>query len=61
MPKVGVSCPQMNGGYSGMMSFEVEGGAEAGIRVLNSLKIINLAVSLGTVVGVCEDVALSRL
>jgi len=39
----------MNGRYGGMLSFEVEGGAEAGNRLANELKLCAHAVSLGDV------------
>ncbi|HWR25872.1 MAG TPA: PLP-dependent aspartate aminotransferase family protein [Methanosarcina sp.] len=34
-------------GYSGMLSFELKGGIEAGRRLMNSLRLCSLAVSLG--------------
>ncbi len=36
-------------GFGGMLSFEVEGGVEAGCQVLESLRVITHAVSLGGV------------
>lgn len=39
---------QING-FGGMMSFELEGGLEAGKVLMNSVKMISLAVSLGCV------------
>ncbi|HEX7103387.1 MAG TPA: PLP-dependent transferase, partial [Nitrolancea sp.] len=39
----------MDGRYGGMLSFEVEGGAEAGNRLANELKLCAHAVSLGDV------------
>jgi len=33
--------------YGGMISFELKGGLEAGRRLMNSLKLCTLAVSLG--------------
>ena len=38
---------QMNGGFSGMVSFDLRGGMDAGYRLLKNLKLISLAVSLG--------------
>ena len=38
---------QMNGMYTGLLSFELKGGFEAGKQVANNLKIFSLAVSLG--------------
>lgn len=36
-------------GFGGMMSFELKGGLEAGKKLMNSLKLCSLAVSLGDV------------
>lgn len=36
-------------GFGGMMSFELKGGIEAGKTLMNSVKMISLAVSLGCV------------
>lgn len=35
--------------YGGMLSFELVGGYEAGVNLMNSLKLITLAVSLGNI------------
>ncbi len=35
--------------HSGIIAFEVHGGAEAGVKVLNSVRLISLAESLGAV------------
>jgi len=35
--------------FGGMMSFELKGGLEAGILMMNSVRLCSLAVSLGTV------------
>lgn len=43
-----VAAMQMKG-FGGMLSFEVKGGIEAGRKVAESVKLINLAVSLGGV------------
>ena len=40
---------QMNGKFSGMISFELTGGIEAGRTFMNSVKMCNLAESLGAV------------
>lgn len=48
---------QMENGFSGMLSFILKGGKEAGIRFLNSLKICTLAVSLGAVETLVEHPA----
>jgi methionine-gamma-lyase len=34
-------------GFGGMISFEVKGGTEAGMKLLNGLELCALAVSLG--------------
>ncbi len=47
---------QMNG-FGGVLSFEVKGGYEAGKKLVNSVKIINLAVSLGAVESLIEHPA----
>ncbi|MCK4577982.1 MAG: PLP-dependent transferase [Candidatus Marinimicrobia bacterium] len=36
-------------GFGGMLSFELKGGLEAGIAVMNNVQMCTLAVSLGTV------------
>jgi cystathionine beta-lyase/cystathionine gamma-synthase len=38
---------QMPGGFGGMVCFELRGGRDAGYRLLQSLEVIALAVSLG--------------
>jgi len=48
---------QMENGFSGMVSFIVEGGKEAGKRVLNSVKLWTLAVSLGDTDSLIEHPA----
>ncbi|HRQ39720.1 MAG TPA: aminotransferase class I/II-fold pyridoxal phosphate-dependent enzyme [Chloroflexota bacterium] len=40
---------QMPGGYSGMVCFDLKGGRAAGYQLLQRLKLIKLAVSLGGV------------
>ncbi|HFE66064.1 MAG TPA: aminotransferase class I/II-fold pyridoxal phosphate-dependent enzyme [Chloroflexi bacterium] len=40
---------QMPGGFGGMVCFDLKGGREAGYRLLQRLKLITLAVSLGGV------------
>jgi methionine-gamma-lyase len=39
---------QMEGGFSGVMSFELHGGLEAGIAMMDAVRLCTLAVSLGT-------------
>ena len=43
-----VAKKQMNN-YGGMLSFELKGGMDAGIAMMNKIKFCTLAVSLGTV------------
>ncbi len=40
-----------------MIAFELKGGVTAGRRFVESLKLINLAVSLGSVESLCEHPA----
>lgn len=40
---------QMFNGFGGMLSFELEGGFDAGVNLMQSLNVITLAVSLGNV------------
>ena len=40
---------QMRGGFGGMLSFELKGGLEAGIRCMNRIKFCTLAPTLGDV------------
>lgn len=47
-PQHDIAKKQMSG-YSGMLSFEVKGGVEAGQRLMNSVRLMSLAVSLGSV------------
>jgi cystathionine gamma-lyase len=44
-----VASRQMENGYSGMISFELTGGTEAGIQLMNAVKLCALAESLGAV------------
>jgi cystathionine gamma-lyase len=48
-PMHAVAAAQMTGGYSGMISFELEGGIPAGIKLMNSVRLCALAESLGAV------------
>jgi cystathionine beta-lyase/cystathionine gamma-synthase len=48
---------QMTGGFGAMMSFEVRGGVEAGIRFCEALEIIIRAVSLGGVESLIQHPA----
>lgn len=51
-----VAARQMSG-YGGMLSFEVKGGVEAGRKLMNSLELCSLAVSLGSVDTLVEHPA----
>ena len=55
-PQAKVARRQMSG-WGGMLSFEVEGGVEAGRKLMNSLKLCSLAVSLGSVDTLVEHPA----
>jgi len=46
-PQHDLATRQMQGGFGGMVCFDLKGGREAGYRLLKSLNIISLAVSLG--------------
>jgi methionine-gamma-lyase len=39
----------MTNGYGGMIAFELNGGLDAGVRMMNRVNLCTLAVSLGTV------------
>jgi methionine-gamma-lyase len=47
-PQHELACRQMPT-FGGMMSFELRGGLQAGIRMMNQVKVATLAVSLGMV------------
>ncbi len=55
-PQYELARRQMKGG-SGMLSFDVKGGLEAGKRFINSLKLCTLAVSLGDTETLVEQAA----
>jgi methionine-gamma-lyase len=40
---------QMPGGFGGMISFELKGGYQAGVRLMEHVRLVTLAVSLGLV------------
>ena len=48
-PGYQIAQKQMFNGYGGMLSFEMAGGFNAGVKLMESLKLITLAVSLGNV------------
>lgn len=52
---------QMGGKYSGMIAFELQGGLEDGIKFVESLKVVVLAVSLGGVESlVCHPASMTH-
>jgi cystathionine gamma-synthase len=53
-PGHAVSAKQMEGGFGGMLSFEVEGGAEAALAVVSRLRLLIPATSLGGVESLIE-------
>lgn len=52
-----VACRQMHNGFGGMLSFELKGGYNAGVRLMNRVKLFSLAVSLGIVDSLIEHPA----
>lgn len=52
-----VAQKQMTGGFGAMLSFEVQGGMEAGVRFCEALEIIIRAVSLGGVESLIQHPA----
>ena len=48
-PRHEVAARQMEKGFAGMISFELAGGIDAGIALMNSVKLCALAESLGSV------------
>ena len=48
-PRHEVAARQMENGFSGMISFELTGGIDAGIELMNSVELCALAESLGAV------------
>lgn len=46
-PQHALAKRQMPGGFGGMVCFDLKGGHDAGYRLLKSLELISLAVSLG--------------
>jgi methionine-gamma-lyase len=55
-PQHALAAKQMSG-WGGMLSFVVRGGVEAGSKLMNSLKLCSLAVSLGSVDTLVEHPA----
>jgi len=48
-PQHEIAARQMSGGFSGMISFELTGGLEAGRELMNAVELCALAESLGAV------------
>lgn len=48
-PQHEIAARQMENGFSGMISFELEGGTEAGKELMNTVSLCALAESLGSV------------
>ncbi|MFN2236920.1 MAG: trans-sulfuration enzyme family protein [Anaerolineales bacterium] len=48
---------QMVNGFGGMLSFELKGGYQAGVQLMNNLELITLAVSLGNLDSLIEHPA----
>lgn len=49
-----IACRQMTGGFGSLMSFVVEGGAEAALKVAGRLQLFHRATSLGGVESLVE-------
>jgi methionine-gamma-lyase len=52
-PQHGLACEQMEG-FGGIVSFELKGGRKAGEKLMNSVQLFTLAVSLGDVDSLIE-------
>lgn len=52
-----VACQQMHNGFGGMVAFVLKGGYDAGVQLMNGVKLISLAVSLGVVDSLIEHPA----
>ena len=46
-PQHDLACRQMPDGCGGMIAFELDGGFDAGVRFMDALKLVTIAVSLG--------------
>lgn len=53
-PQHAIAQKQMQGGFGGMMSFEVNGGAAGALGVISRLKLVKVATSLGGVETLIE-------
>ena len=49
-----IAARQMRGGFSGMLSFQVKGGAAAALSLVSRLKLVKVATSLGGVETLIE-------
>jgi len=56
-PGHAIASKQMVNGFGGMLSFELKGGYNAGVQLMNNLDLITLAVSLGNVDSLIEHPA----
>lgn len=56
-PDHALALRQMRNGFGGMLSFEVEGDVGSAAKFVESLEVINLAVSLGSVESLIEHPA----
>jgi methionine-gamma-lyase len=56
-PGHAIAREQMIHGFGGMLSFELKGGYQAGVGLMDSLELITLAVSLGNVDSLIEHPA----
>jgi len=56
-PQHELAMKQMRNGFGGMLSFEVKGGVNAGRTLIETVKVITLAVSLGGVESLIEHPA----
>lgn len=52
-----IAAKQMKGGFGSMISFEVKGGKEGGIKFCNALNLVTIAVSLGDAESLIEHPA----
>lgn len=55
-PQYALACKQMDG-FGGILSFELKGGLEAGIRMMNNVQLCKRAVSLGDVESLIQHPA----
>lgn len=53
-PQHAIAKKQMSGGFGGMLSFELKGGAEAALALIARVKLIKVATSLGGVETLIE-------